>query len=160
AVIGQLKIPAAYFRGQWYVEAPPNCEDKLAQLRGLSQTADHGVASETHDTQESLTELIGWLRQRYEARKRMQSDLQPQRESRLSKTPPVGAPVPQAASNTQASQRPQPIDYGLTYDDLHLYDNVRAWQPEAEDDNRPRRLLTVEQIRASLQRTIAHSGMG
>jgi hypothetical protein len=34
AVIGQLKIPAAFFRGQWWVEAPPNSEARLAQLRG------------------------------------------------------------------------------------------------------------------------------
>jgi hypothetical protein len=37
AVIGQLKIPSAYFQGQWYVEAPLNCEARLAQLRGEQQ---------------------------------------------------------------------------------------------------------------------------
>jgi hypothetical protein len=26
-----------------------------------------------------------------------------------------------------ASERPQPIDYGLTHDDLNLYDNSRTW---------------------------------
>jgi len=57
-------------------------------------------------------------------------------------------------------ERPQPIDYGLTYDDLNLYENVRAWQAEAEDDKGPKRFPTAEQVSASIQREMGHWVMG
>jgi hypothetical protein len=87
-----LKIPSAFFRGQWYVEAPPNCEARLAQLRAQQQTprTDNARTSPQRDT--------------------------------------INEPKPaQPASNTQVAPRPQPIDYGLTHDDLRLYDNLRTW---------------------------------
>ncbi len=37
-----LKISSAFFRGQWYVEAPPNYEERLAQLRREQQTRYSG----------------------------------------------------------------------------------------------------------------------
>ena len=40
ASIRALKVPGAFFRGRWYVETPPNCEERLAQLRGERKTAD------------------------------------------------------------------------------------------------------------------------
>jgi hypothetical protein len=154
ALMGQLKVPAAYFQGQWYIEAPPNCEERLAQLRSDKP----GTRKEGG--------LADWVRGL--ADERTQSDLQPQRESRLSELPPrdpisqpkpVRAPVPQPVSNTQEdigreseaerlrtriaresppyesltdsekntllkitdyAEVPQPVDYGLTYYDLHL----------------------------------------
>ena len=42
ASIHALKIPSAFFRGQWYVEAPPNYEERLAQLRREQQTRYSG----------------------------------------------------------------------------------------------------------------------
>jgi hypothetical protein len=41
--IRELKIrKAAYFRGQWFIEAPRNCEARLAQLRGEQPTPRKG----------------------------------------------------------------------------------------------------------------------
>jgi hypothetical protein len=45
AIIGQLKIPAAFFQGQWFVEAPPNTEARLAQLRAEQRTSRNDNAS-------------------------------------------------------------------------------------------------------------------
>ena len=45
AGIRALKIPAAYARDQWYVEAPRNCEARLAQLRTAQQQTAHAVAT-------------------------------------------------------------------------------------------------------------------
>jgi hypothetical protein len=152
--IHELKIRgAAYFRGQWFVEAPQNCEARLAQLRSdKAETRKEGG-------------LVDWIRG--QANERTQSDLQPQCGSRLSELPPRGisepksvrATVSQPASDTQEdvgheaeAQRlraritsesprydsltdpekktllkitdyaevPQPVDYGLTYYDVHL----------------------------------------
>ena len=46
AIIGQLKIPAAFFQGQWFVEAPPNCEARLAELRRGPQPNDRAKKQE------------------------------------------------------------------------------------------------------------------
>ncbi len=115
AVIGQLKIPAAFFRGQWFVEAPPNCEARLAQLR-----------DNANNKQESISELISWLEERSAKHEQTQATSEPERArpkappepqrvgetrgDRLPESPrrdpisqpkPVRAPVPQPVSNTQ-----------------------------------------------------------
>jgi hypothetical protein len=51
AVIGQFKIPAVFFRGQWFVEAPPNCQGRLAQLRDAKQPLDNAEKA-THEQSE------------------------------------------------------------------------------------------------------------
>ena len=38
AIVGQLKIPATYFRGQWWIQAPPNSEARLDRLRRPTPT--------------------------------------------------------------------------------------------------------------------------
>jgi hypothetical protein len=96
AAIQALKIRSAYSNGQWYIEAPPNCEARLARLRrDKAGTRKEGG-------------LADWVRGL--ADEHRQSDLQPQRESRLSEPPrrdpisqpkPVRAPVPQPVSNKQ-----------------------------------------------------------
>ena len=103
AVIGQLKIPAAYFRGQWFVEAPPNCEARLGQLRAKQRSPDGGD-QHVHLAQPSA------------------AGHHPQRVDVLEYPQP-----PQPASDTQETPRPQPVDYGLKRDDLNLYDNLRTW---------------------------------
>ena len=126
AVIGQLKISAAFFRDQWWVEAPRNCEARLTQLRSdKAETRKEGG-------------LADWVRGLAQAREHTQSDLQPQRESRLSQPPrrdpisqpkPVRAPVPQPAGDMQETPRPQPVDYGLSWPDIldaGIADMVRA----------------------------------
>jgi hypothetical protein len=40
AAIRALKIRSAYSNEQWYIEAPPNCEARLAQLRGVRPSPD------------------------------------------------------------------------------------------------------------------------
>jgi hypothetical protein len=71
--------------------------------------------------------LVDWVRGLADAGERTQSDLQPQRESRLNEVPQrdlinedahrapgpkrVGSSATQRASNTQEAPRPQPVDY-------------------------------------------------
>jgi hypothetical protein len=142
AGIRALKIPAAFFRGQWYVEAPPNTEARLAQLRTAQQQTAHNSGNPGTGKEGGLAD---WVRGLADAREHVQTDLQPQRESRLSELPrrdpigqpkPVRAPVPQPVSNTQETPRPQPVDYGLTYDDLNLYsswESRNAWLCRLDD---------------------------
>ena len=66
AAIRQLKIPAAYFRWRWWVEAPPNSEARLAQLRA--------------NKHESIPQLISWLRERFAKQEHTQPTPEPQRE--------------------------------------------------------------------------------
>jgi hypothetical protein len=69
-LIQQLKLrKAAYFRGQWFIEAPRNSEARLAQLR--SQKAEAKKEG-------SLTDWVRGLAA--EARERTQSVSQPQRD--------------------------------------------------------------------------------
>jgi hypothetical protein len=43
--------------------------------------------------------------------------------------PPPLPPQPPPPPLPQSTQRPQPIDYGLTYDDLRLHDNLSLLVP-------------------------------
>jgi hypothetical protein len=107
AVIGQLKIPAAYFRGQWYVEAPPNCEARLAQLRGDRQTPGNDKANIP-----ALEDEEFW------------APIEREVACYVSSTGSEQKAIPKTAERVQ---RPQPVDYGLTHDDLRLYDNLFTW---------------------------------
>ena len=71
AAIRTLKVPSAFFRSQWYVEAPPNCQERLAQLR-----SDKSGTRKEGGLADRVRGLAG-------GREHMQSDLQPQRESHL-----------------------------------------------------------------------------
>jgi hypothetical protein len=156
ATIGQLKIPAAYFRGQWFVEAPPNCETRLAQLRAKQRSPDNGDYA--NNKQESIPELLSWLRERSAKHEHTQARSEPERAhpeappepqrgygfSELPRADHIDQHVdlaqpsaaghhpqrvdvleypqpPQPASDTPETPRPQPVDYGLTFDDLDLY---------------------------------------
>src|SRR6516162_3353498 len=57
AVIGQQKIPSAYFRGQWFLEAPRNCEARLAQLRGEQPTPRNDKANIPHNDKGNIPAL-------------------------------------------------------------------------------------------------------
>ena len=122
--------------------------------------------------QESIPELISWLRERSAKHEHTQARSEPERAHpeappepypvvetrgyRLSELPradrihqPSPLPAvaqpsaaghhpqrvdvleypqpPQPASDTQETPRPHPVDYGLTHDDLNLYDNLQTW---------------------------------
>jgi hypothetical protein len=113
---------------------------RLAQLRIAQQQTAHssGNAGTKKEGEAVVHDWLHWLRERADARERVQADVppQPQQGLRLSELPrrdsisqpkPVCAPVSQPASDTQETPRPQPVDYGLTHDDLKLYDNLRTW---------------------------------
>jgi hypothetical protein len=159
AAIGQLKIPGAYFRGQWFIEAPSNCEARLAELRAKQRSP--GSGDYANNKQESIPELISWLRDRSAKHEHTQTRSEPKRAHpeapperqrvgetrgyRLSELPPAdhidqpslldSAPQhpsiqdPQPASDTQETPRPQPVDYGLKHDDLNLYS---TWESRYE----------------------------
>lgn len=99
AIIGQLKISAAFFRGQWYVELPPGCEERLAQLRAEQQP--HDVRQRVTDTQSTATkEEVALVKSHC-------------RYDRL--TPPQQEAL---VNTTKCAERPQPIDYSLSRYDV------------------------------------------
>jgi hypothetical protein len=110
AIIGQLKIPAAFFRGQWYVEAPPGCEERLARLRAEQQP--HDVRQRVTDTQSTATKEEVALDSEVE-RLRVQFVKSHWRYDRL--TPPQQEAL---VNTTKCAERPQPIDYGLSRYDV------------------------------------------
>src|SRR5207249_577003 len=143
AAIRALKIPSAFFRGQWYVEAPPNCEARLAQLRGERQTPQSDDKAGTRKEKEA--DVLDWLRERPATRGR--ADVPPQQGLRLSELPPpdhikeekqgeseseqlrarIEKEIPRYESLTDSEKKtllqitdyeevPQPVDYRLTYD--------------------------------------------
>jgi hypothetical protein len=148
--IGQLKIPGAYFRGQWFIESPSNCEARLAQLRVKQRSPDSGDYAMRKDVHQESDEEF-WARIEREAEPEPQRVAET-RSYRLSE-PPRAAGIdqhvhldsaPQHLSNqeslptsdTQETRRPQPVDYGLTYDDLNLYSTSEsryAWSCRLDD---------------------------
>jgi hypothetical protein len=45
----------------------------------------------------------------------------------------LALPKTQAVATNEQPKRPEPVDYGLTYDDLHLYDNFPSWYCQTKD---------------------------
>jgi hypothetical protein len=135
-LIRELKLrKAAYFRGQWFLEAPRNSEARLAQLRGEQPTPRNDKANIPTTRRDDRANIPAWEDEEFwgpiereaasddtsgKARERTQSDSQPRRESRPTEPPPrepisparpVRAPVPQPVSNTQEAPRTQPVGY-------------------------------------------------
>jgi hypothetical protein len=119
--IRALKIRSAFFRGQWYVEAPPNCEERLAQLRGERQP---------HDTREKATlNADARLLNRPQTNTKTKEEIERHSETERLRVQFVKshwrydrltAAQQQALLGTQKyAERPQPIDYGLSRYDLY-----------------------------------------
>jgi hypothetical protein len=105
-------LSAIYLRGNWYLEAPPYSEERLCRLRGESKLEPR---------------LANWLRQRvalhddtqYKSeieRLRVQFVKSHWRYDRLT-------PAQQEAllNTTKYAELPQPIDYGLSRDDIYVH---------------------------------------
>ena len=104
--IHEFKIRnAAYFRGQWFIEAPRNSEARLAQLRGAAPAPTPTPTAPTAPRQPNES------------------------GQKIAPVAPKPSPLPAAAAAqpSAAAQRPLPVDYGLTYDDLNLYDRLGKW---------------------------------
>ena len=100
---------AKYFRGQWFIEAPPNSEARLAQLR-------RGTPAPT----------------------RTPTPRREPNESERNIAPVAPKPPPTAALPSAPARRPQPVDYGLKFDDLNLYAwtwGSRTWMCRLDDGN-------------------------
>src|SRR5690242_15941499 len=75
--------------------------------------------------------------QRRRVDKRTPSDSPPPRVTPEKEVPPnnpsLCTPAPEAPLDGKSSERPQPIDFGLTCDDLNLYDEVINWWVRLKD---------------------------
>jgi hypothetical protein len=100
AGIRALKIPSAFFRGQWYVEAPPNTEARLAQLRtDKAETRKEGGVAD-------------WVAVVNQSRARVRPPAPEQRGSRLSEPPrrdPISPAPEQRGSRLSEPPRRDPI---------------------------------------------------
>ncbi len=125
AAIHALKIPSAFFRGQWYVEAPPNCQDRLSQLRREQHA--HDTREKTKDTQNEDARLLNCP----QANAKTKEETLPNSEVERLRVHFVKShwrydrlttPQQQALLGTKKyAERPQPIDYGLSRYDVCIH---------------------------------------
>jgi hypothetical protein len=149
ASIRALKIPGAFFRGQWYVETPLNCEERLAQLRGERKTADSSDKTVTmkqpgglppsapprrypnneqkHDEPERLSQVRRQQQPHDTREKASPSESEVERlrvhfvksHWRYDRLTPAQQEA--LISTKEYAERPQPIDYGLSQSDIRLH---------------------------------------
>ncbi len=123
AFIHELKIRSAYFRGQWWVEAPRNCEARLAQLRGDHPPDSRQNPHTPNEDARVLNSPRATVKTKEETppnseveRLRVQFVKSDWRYNRLT-------PAQQEAllKTTKYAVRPEPIDYGLSRNDICLH---------------------------------------
>jgi hypothetical protein len=173
-LIRELKIrKAAYFRGQWFIEAPRNCEARLARLRGeqpKSRKAEVNVPRNDKGNIPALEDKEFWGPIEREASSYDDAEQNVRTEHQHAPKPAPAAAPGRAESEVAArlrtrvktempsygslmdsekkalltmkeySEPPQPVDYGLTYHDLHL----QVLGPMGGDLEKPRDGLTYK----------------
>src|SRR5262249_2057289 len=112
-----LKIPAAYFRGQWFIEAPRNSEGRLAQLRGEQPTPRNDKTNIPATPRNDKANIQPWEDEEFWG---------PIEREASSYDSPTDSEQKATLKLTEHAQRPHPIDYGLTRDDLNLYSDSRT----------------------------------
>jgi Restriction endonuclease len=106
------RLRGVYFRGKWYLEAPPYSEERLSRLRGESKLEPG---------------LLNWFRQRVDLHENLQYKSEVERlRADLIKSHwryDRVTPAQQEAllNTTKYAERPQPIDYGLSRDDVCIH---------------------------------------
>jgi hypothetical protein len=106
------RLHGVYFRGKWYLEAPPYSEERLSRLRGESKLEPG---------------LLNWLRQRVDLHENLQYKSEVERlRAHLIKSHwhyDRLTPAQQEAllNTTKYGEHPQPIDYGLSRHDFYVH---------------------------------------